>query len=290
MKNLTFENIRTEEFKLRKIGLDYHQLILGGTFPDEDPENSNLFEIGGKLLTAYSQNTDYHPTRLIQIIILNGILYNRIKDIRCFNTVKKSLEYLFSKAEEYNEVILFPYQFEWRFLNVLKNPNWYSGMAQGQALSALAICYEVEKDERYLKLAQKIFNSLLLIKGESENWVSVVDRNGYFWIEEIPSDSPSHILNGFLFAILGIYDYMNLPITENSREMAKKLLFAALTTIKDHIDLYHTQEHKSFYSLASTQVSMKYHLVHMNQLYILWQITDDITFYKYYCLFRKAIQ
>jgi len=86
----------------------------------------------------------------------------------------------------------------------LKAP-WPSAMSQGEGISVLARAYQITQEKRYLHCAELALGSFKasLIEGG----VRYHDENGFIWYEEYPSlVEPPHVLNGFIFALFGLYD------------------------------------------------------------------------------------
>jgi len=85
----------------------------------------------------------------------------------------------------------------------LKAP-WISGIAQGKAISVLIRAYDLTKQQKYLD--QAIKGTRVFSKYIEEGGVRCrIDKNWEF-LEEYPSEKPIHVLNGFLYALVGIFD------------------------------------------------------------------------------------
>jgi heparosan-N-sulfate-glucuronate 5-epimerase len=82
------------------------------------------------------------------------------------------------------------------------SPPWCSAMAQGQAASVLARAYLVTGGERFRRLALEAIRPLLATA--STDLVTVTAGGPV--LEEAPSDPPAHILNGWIFALWGLWD------------------------------------------------------------------------------------
>jgi hypothetical protein len=148
---------------------------------------------------------------------------------------------------------------------------WFSGMAQGQILSAIARLYEITKNQKYDSVCVKIFNSFKRFKGQHDPWIVHIDEHGYYWIEEYPEHDPNHVLNGFVFALFGLYDYYLLHKDPD----VKKYLLAGITTVADHLVLYRRPDKPSFYCLKYNVFYPEYHLVHTDQIKFLQKLTQD---------------
>jgi len=111
----------------------------------------------------------------------------------------------------------FPYGFDFTHAvhsGVSYTAPWYSGMAQGEAVSLFVQLSELEAltaDERaeYLAAAGHAFASLQH-QDDGYPWVVNTDPDGYLWIQEYPGADPGtgdYTFNGMIFALLGIFDY-----------------------------------------------------------------------------------
>lgn len=83
------------------------------------------------------------------------------------------------------------------------DPPWLSGIAQGQAASLLVRLYAETSDERYATAAQKAMRPLSI---PTENGGLLTSLNGGMFPEEFPTDPPSLVLNGGIYALWGDYD------------------------------------------------------------------------------------
>ena len=96
------------------------------------------------------------------------------------------------------------HDFNWPYRQLLRAP-WYSGLAQGNGVSLLVRAAKATGEAAYADAAHAAFESLL--RPVSDGGVLVTDAGGDIWIEEYLVDPPSHILNGFIWALWGVYDY-----------------------------------------------------------------------------------
>lgn len=80
---------------------------------------------------------------------------------------------------------------------------WVSGMGQGLAASVLVRAHLMTGEPRYLDGAMKAIRPLF--KTFAAGGAQSVDGEGV-WLEEVPEEEPSHILNGLIFAWWGLWD------------------------------------------------------------------------------------
>jgi len=131
------------------------------------------------------------------------------------------------------DMAYYEYDFPWAGYGLA--PGWRSGLAQGLAISALIRYYRDTGDGRVLALISKLKAYMLM--SEAEGGVTVTSPEGKLWIEEFPSDPPSFVLNGFISAVFGLYEYTRLF---SKGTEARQQLTEALTSIKLALPAYDT--------------------------------------------------
>ncbi len=168
------------------------------------------------------------------------------------------------------------HHFDWEYRTPLKAP-WYSALAQGQGISLLVRAYRETGTVAYLDAANRAFASFL--KSPREGGVTLTDENGKVWFEEYIVSPPTHILNGFIWAAWGVYDYF-LATQSNT---VQRLFEDAVDTLRSNLDRYDLG-FWSLYEQSGTLLPMVaspfYHRLHVVQLRVMHRITGDITFAK----------
>lgn len=166
------------------------------------------------------------------------------------------------------------HHFDWEYRTLLKAP-WHSALAQGQGISLLVRAFQETGEHAYLETAREAFQAFTV--GIHEGGVSHRDGAGNLWFEEYLVDPPSHILNGFLWAVWGVYDYM--LVTQDER--ASRLLAAATATLAENLGRYDTG-YWSLYELSPTRLPMLaspfYHRLHIVQLEAMARLTGEPRF------------
>jgi heparosan-N-sulfate-glucuronate 5-epimerase len=166
------------------------------------------------------------------------------------------------------------HHFDWDYRDTLKAP-WYSGLAQGQALSMLVRADSQTKKPEYLQAAQRAFASFLA--PVAEGGVSFTDSNGDLWFEEYIVSPPTHILNGFIWAAWGVHDYY----LATGEKTAKVLFDAAVKTLLKNLSAYDLG-FWSLYEQSGTRLKMVaspfYHQLHIAQLRVMHALTGEENF------------
>ena len=169
------------------------------------------------------------------------------------------------------------HHFDWEYRTPLKAP-WYSGLAQGQGISILVRAYSETSNDIYLNAAQRAFESFL--KTMDKGGVTYLDEDGHTWFEEYIVSPPTHILNGFIWASWGVYDYF----LATGEPIAKDLFDRAVETLAANLGDYDVG-FWSLYEQSGTWLKMLsspfYHHLHIGRLEILHQLTAEDIFSQY---------
>lgn len=160
-----------------------------------------------------------------------------------------------------NSYLYYPFQKE-HYPGVVHTPPWVSAMAQGEALAAACMAYQLTGQEKYLEAARSFFATLFRNSGGF--WCIGVDREGYYWLEEYPSPDFCHVLNGMLFGLWGLWDYYALT----GDEFALTLFEAGIKSIVDHYPSYRVDgKNGSRYCLHyAGSAGETYHAIHLIQI------------------------
>ncbi len=145
----------------------------------------------------------------------------------------------------------------------LIHPPWISGMAQGEGASLLVRLYEQTGEERYADAALRALEALR--KPVGAGGARAMLGGGPFF-EEYPTEPPSYVLNGGIFALWGCYDVATaLDDARAAEDFAE-----GLDTLARNIErwdtgywsLYDLFPHPGIRNVASSA----YHSLHIMQL------------------------
>ena len=162
----------------------------------------------------------------------------------------------------------FPYTFDYA-MERLKAP-WYSAYSQGFALSLFVRLYRVTALQAWAERARETAMSFRRLGRVTRPWVAYV-VNKRLWLEEYPSATPSHVLNGFNFALFGLYDYERLTRDPAARD----LLRGALRTMRSFGTTFRVPGGISYYDLVHRTRHAHYHVIHTWQIRTLAAISGD---------------
>jgi heparosan-N-sulfate-glucuronate 5-epimerase len=167
--------------------------------------------------------------------------------------------------------------FDWEYRTPLRAP-WYSALAQGQGISLLVRAYHETRDASWLRAAQRAFTAFLT--PVAEGGVTFSDHEGNLWFEEYIVSPPTHILNGFMWAAWGVYDYFLAARDAGAGrlfEQATQTLCANL----HRYDLGFWSLYEQSGTLLPMVASLFYHRLHIVQLKIMHRLTGEGVFARF---------
>lgn len=217
----------------------------------------------------------YNPIAVAQYGLGNYNLFCRTSDPIRRQRFLTAANWLVSNQERNPAGLsVWNHHFDWEYRTPLKAP-WYSGLAQGQGISLLVRAHKATGDDRYLRAAEESFNSFLA--APDQGGVTYVDEAGDIWFEEYVTFPPTHILNGFIWASWGVFDFY----LATARTDAKGLFSRATQTLAGNLSRYDAG-FWSLYEQSGTRMKMLaspfYHSLHIVQLKILHKLTGGEIF------------
>ncbi|UCE25019.1 MAG: hypothetical protein JSU74_02930 [Candidatus Zixiibacteriota bacterium] len=240
----------------------------------------------GIRMSQYDGSLYYHPVYMCHVAYELVAAYRKTADSAHLELAKKYVNRLILNGTEYDGAIYYDYPIDYKVHRMerafLKAP-WHSGMAQGEILGLLVRMFWVTGDSIYIDYAGKTFKSFLRPRGQGGPWTVFVDSKGCYWIEEYPTEIPSQTLNGFIYALYGLYDYYLLTRSDDVEEILQK----SLSTLKNYIPLYRRPGKPSFYNLTYRHWSKRYHRMHIEQCRQLYKITKDEFFNEWADIFEQ---
>jgi heparosan-N-sulfate-glucuronate 5-epimerase len=241
---------------------------------------SGPFDTNGIPLLNYRGHLgeQYNPIAIAQYGLGNYNLHKRTGDTEPRRKFLAVADWLTSRLEQNPAGLwVWNHNFDWEYRDTLKAP-WYSALAQGQGISVLVRAAAETGDDSYADAARRAFEPLLVQVGEGG--VAYVDEDGDTWLEEYIVFPPTHILNGFIWASWGVWDYY----LATGNPEAKRLFDESVKTIKKNLARYDVG-FWSLYEQSGTRLKMMaspfYHSLHIVQLEILHRLTGEEAFREY---------
>jgi heparosan-N-sulfate-glucuronate 5-epimerase len=155
-------------------------------------------------------------------------------------------------------------------------PGWSSAMMQGLGISCLTRAHRLTGNMEYLeqaRLAVEPFRKQLHEGGVTST------EDGRVFYEEYTSSPPHHVLNGFIFAMWGLYDLVRLIDDEEAR----RLFDLGLETLIAWLPRYDTG-YWSLYHIGDgikNPATVHYHRLHIEQLTVMHAITGNKLLLRY---------
>jgi hypothetical protein len=217
----------------------------------------------------------YNPIAIAQYGLGNYNLFRRTADAARCTKFLQVADWLVDNLEPNpHGLSVWNHYFDWEYRDTLRAP-WYSALAQGQGISLLVRAHLLSNGPRYLAAAERALASFF--QPVAEGGVAFTDDHGDLWFEEYIVSPPTHILNGFIWASWGVYDYFLA-----TRDSSAQALFArAVQTLTRNLDGYDLG-FWSVYEQSGTRLPMVaspfYHQLHIVQLRLMHRLTGQVEF------------
>ena len=212
----------------------------------------------------------YNPIAIAQWGLANFNRFRENGDESRRQKTLKAADWLCTNLEQNSQGLwVWNHHFDWEYRDTLK-ASWYSGLAQGQGISLLLRAHAQAGDEKYLQAAERAF--VPLTRFVSAGGVLFEDHEKNLWIEEYLVDPPTHILNGFIWALWGVFDYR----LARGDAAAGAIFERGVTTLMQNLERYDTG-YWSLYEQSGTRLKMLsspfYHRLHIVQLRVMARLT-----------------
>jgi hypothetical protein len=244
---------------------------------DQKADYAGDYDAAGiPLLDYHGQiGKQYNPIAIAQWGLGNYNLFHASGEKHREQRFLKAADWLCDHLERNRSgVWAWHHHFDWEYRDTLKAP-WYSGLAQGQGISLLIRAYSQTRHPEYLYAAQKAFTSFLL--PIEDGGITFTDDRGDLWFEEYIVNPPTHILNGFIWAAWGVYDYF----LGSGDPTAQSLFQQAVRTLSNNLESY-DMGFWSLYEQSGTRLKMVaspfYHQMHIVQLRGMHRLTGEAKF------------
>lgn len=243
----------------------------------EKADYSGAYDSTGIPLLDYhgTIGLQYNPIAIAQYGLGNYNLFRRNGDLNRRNKFLLVADWLCTHLEKSAHGLgVWNHHFDWEYRDTLRAP-WYSGLAQGQGISVLVRACKETGDTRYLEIARLALAAFFT--PVADGGVAFSDDNGDLWFEEYIVSPPTHILNGFMWAAWGVYDYF-LATQDHA---ARDLFVRAVQTLLRNLEQYDLG-FWSLYEQSGTRLPMTaspfYHRLHIVQLRVMHRLTGEDKF------------
>ncbi len=219
----------------------------------------------------------YHPIVICQYALgLYELLFkSNFSDLNSKEKYLKQSEWLINNFVKVNGRVTWPVEKKISGYG-LEKP-WSSALTQGETISVLLRAYSLTNNISFLNIAEKALELFELDVAES----GIKNKFGGFTVyEEYPTLKTNFVLNGFIFSLFGLYDFILL----NKNPKAKTLFEEGVKTLENLLPLFDTgywSQYNLYYHPGKYLASYKYHLLHAEQLKALYFLTGKEIFLGY---------
>jgi hypothetical protein len=169
---------------------------------------------------------------------------------------------------------------------------WVSGMAQGNAMSAFYRATLLNSDPRYRQAGELAFASLLTPTSKGGPATSLADLHpslsAYPFLAEYPTDPIDYTLNGYMFTLLGLYDWSKISPKADAEFKRNIETLERLLPYHD-IDGFSTYDLSHIVLKLDPYVHEHYEGIHVYLLHALASVTNSPTFKQYELKWAKKI-
>ncbi len=256
---------------------DIHSASLGYYYADfEKGIRAHHFDDDEVVCLIKAGKRFYNPCQVAEYAIINHDKYLKDRDEKYKLRFKKQLDWLTREAvKSGGSGVCWQYHYD----SGRERAPWCSCIAQGVAISALLRGYQLFGDSEYLELAVQSFR--YMNRPLEEGGFRFSDDSYTLWYEE--DNYGQHILNGHIYALLGIYDLYRLTGEPEYKDLFEKGLLTIKEKIKD-FDLGFTTRYDKYNPYPANN---SYHFTHITLFKILFRISGDPFFEKRYRKFES---
>jgi heparosan-N-sulfate-glucuronate 5-epimerase len=232
------------------------------------------YDAEGVILTAGIRK--YHAVRIAQYGLHNYNIWLRTRSSNARVAFLSQARWLRDNQVERGGVSgCYVFDFGWPRFGA--EAGWISAMAQGEAISLLLRAAEIEPDAGFADAAFVAANPYRY--SLSEGGVVWRGNDGGQFFEEVAVSIPSHILNGHIYALWGLFDLLRAQPSQEFAQIAD----AGTKTLKSWLPLFDSGRW-SYYMLLATPkgfrnlAQIKYQAFHVSQLRVMVAFTGDAYF------------
>ncbi len=238
----------------------------------EDPNNTQYSKDKQGIIMDRGR---YHPVRIAMYGILCHAEFLATGDSSYYHKMVAQMPF-FKDSTKWDiafdgKGIGFPYHYEFHDLK----PPWYSGMAQGAALSYLLRYSALTGDQSVYPFCRRIAY-FMLQPAKAGGTISTLD-DGELWIEEYPNSREApQVLNGSINGLIGLMEYCTFFPNDTTAERIKN---NCLVTMEQSLPYYNLADWCKYDRQLRncTPDYLRYHVYQMKHLY---ELTGKAIYYR----------
>lgn len=201
-------------------------------------------------------NYEYLNSLIISYAIAHFQRYIRRKNSDSYRRVINSINFLISNSYQTNEyALLKSYNKKSKTFDGVS-----SAMDNGMAISLIIRVYKINKDKKLIDFCNKLVNAFFIPVDKGGFTIFLKEKS--YWYDEFPS-SNKRVLNGKLFALMGLLDYKDFTLNKNVDELIDK----GVRGLFELLNLFDKKWWSNYFIGPYSYISSaKYHSLHVLQL------------------------
>ncbi len=218
---------------------------------------------------GFSNKSGYHPSHICRYAIHLSSRYQRSKQQEDLRIIKNLMDWIEENKVEESSYVTWEFYQDYDAFG-LKAP-WTSALINAWCAGALLQGYKVTGEKQLETSAKKALEYLFVPIKEGGGLYEFEDDG--IWFEEYPNpENPSHVLNGFIFAI----DILDMFASYYEDERYEDYFNRAIIALRENISEYDV-DYGSIYDLYTrgNKLGTNYHKVHYEQLFYIYLKTSD---------------
>lgn len=207
----------------------------------------------------------YFPIEIAQYGLGAFDIYLETKDEYYLNIAESCAKWLFDNQNDIGG---------WKTFGHIYAKHPYSSMAQSEGACLFMRLYSVNKEDEYLLRSKKAIDFMLVPL--DEGGCTYYDGDDVY-LCEYTDPSRDVVLNGWIFSIWCLYDYLKIKKDTHIEQIYNK-------TLRTLCNSLHRFDIKfwSLYDLSGRITSPFYHKLHLAQLEVMYDITGEDAFNEWY--------
>ena len=222
----------------------------------------------------YTNRFDYYPTFIARFALGNLEMYLETKEDVYRKNFFRQVNWLLKNLKEKKDYCVWEHYYRVPYYSFNRVP-WVHGLAQGLGMTVFLKAYQLTEKDEFLNVAKKIFNSFEI--DIEDGGIRYIDEDGNMWLEEYAILPPPHVLNGFITILFSVREFYHMTKNKTAFEIWKK----GLKTLKINLRRYDIGYWSIYDLLNRYPAPLKYHIMHVQQLEILYKITGEKIFKNY---------
>jgi heparosan-N-sulfate-glucuronate 5-epimerase len=233
--------------------------------------SEGIYKIG----SSNEKDANFNIAGICEFAIINLEKYYKTQDKKALYYFEQNVSWLVKNANIIGNKAYWYYNYD---MGPHKG-SWASCISQGMAISALVRAAVFYDDNNYIELAKK--GAQPIITPIYEGGFKYCTDSFKNWYEE--SCENTHILNGHIFALLGVYDLYR--VTNNKMYLTE--FTTAVNSIKENLDEFDLGFASTYDAKEKIIANNSYHIINTNLIAVLYDITKDNYFLNLHIRWNK---